>query len=119
MKKLNKGRFLRAKSQIYDNEFHVTSFPGRTQNYPPPFLLFTFPPTHSFYSNPLSLTSNPPTIRYGTVIETRYGKLHVKLDNSENLKNLKKIVGLTNITLIKNSDKKERKIDCVNIPLLF
>ena len=36
MKKLNKGRFLRAKSQIYDNEFHVTSFPGRTQNYPPP-----------------------------------------------------------------------------------
>ena len=71
---------------------------------PPPFLLFTFPPTHSFYSNPLSLTSNPPTIRYGTVIETRYGKLHVKLDNSENLKNLKKIVGLTNITLI---DKKQ------------
>ena len=107
MKKLNKGRFLRAKSQIYDNEFHVTSFPGRTQNYPrppPPLLLFIFPPTHSFYSNPLSLTSNPPTIRYGTVIETRYGKLHVKLDNSENLKNLKKIVGLTNITLI---DKKQ------------
>ena len=106
MKKLNKGRFLHAKSQIYDNEFHVTSFPGRTQNYPPPppFLLFTFPPTHSFYSNPLSLTSNPPTIRYGTVIETRYSKLHVKLDNSENLKNLKKIVGLKNITLI---DKKQ------------
>ena len=106
MKKLNKGRFLRAKSQIYDNEFLVTIFPGRAQNSPPPppFLLFTFPPTHSFYSNPLSLTSNPPTIRYGTVIETRYGKLHVKLDNSENLKNLKKIVGLTNITLI---DKKQ------------
>ena len=52
----------------------------------------------------LKITSNPPTIRYGTVIETRYGKLHVKLDNSENLKNLKKIVGLTNITLI---DKKQ------------
>ena len=70
----------------------------------PSFLLFTFPQTHSFYSNPLSLISNPPTIRHGAVTETRYGKLHVKLDNSENLKNLKKIVGLTSITLI---DKKQ------------
>ena len=43
MKKLNKGRFLRAKSQIYDNEFHVTSFPGRTQNYPPPPPFYCLP----------------------------------------------------------------------------
>ena len=27
MKKLNEGRFLHAKSQIYENEFHVPSFP--------------------------------------------------------------------------------------------
>ena len=65
----------------------------------PSFLLFTFPQTHSFYSNPLSLISNPPTIRHGTVTETRYGKLHVKLDNSENLKNLKKSSGLDKYNL--------------------
>ena len=34
MKKLNEGRFLHAKSQIYDNKFHVPSFPCCTQNYP-------------------------------------------------------------------------------------
>ena len=49
--------------------------------------LFTNPP---FYCNPPSLTSNLPTIRHGKAIETRDDKLHVKFDNSENLKNLKK-----------------------------
>ena len=30
MKKLNEGQFFHEKSQIYDNEFHVPSFPCRT-----------------------------------------------------------------------------------------
>ena len=57
-------------------------------------------PTPFIITRP-SLTSNPPTIRHGRVIETRDDKLHVKLDNSENLKNLKKTVDLTS-----NLDKK-------------
>ena len=47
-----------AKSQIYNNEFHVPSFPCRAQN-------------------------------------RRGDKLHVKLDNSKNFKNLKKTVDFT------------------------
>ena len=34
MKKLNKDQFLHARSQIYNSEHHVSSFPCHTQNYP-------------------------------------------------------------------------------------
>ena len=44
MKKLNEGRFFQAKSQIYDNEFHVPSFPCRTHFSFPYLLLLLFTP---------------------------------------------------------------------------
>ena len=47
-------------------------------------------------------------------------KLHVKLNNTENLKTLKKNSGLDKYPqLTKNIENKERRNDCVNIPLLF
>ena len=49
-----------------------------------------------------------------------YMKLHVKLNNTENLKTLKKNSGLDKYPqLTKNIENKERRNDCVNIPLLF
>ena len=90
MKKLNESQFLHVKSQIYDNEFHVPSFPFFYCS--PPSIKDSLPfhqPTPFIIISP-SLTSNPPTIRHGRVVETRDGKLHVKVDNSKNLKNRKK-----------------------------
>ena len=55
---------------------------------------------------PPLLTPNPSTIRHGRVRETRDDRLHVKLDDGENLKNLKKTVGLTS-NLEKNKNKRK------------
>ena len=44
MKKLNEGQFFHVKSQIYDNEFHVPSFPCRTHFSVPYPLLLLFTP---------------------------------------------------------------------------
>ena len=56
MKKFNEVRFLHSKLQIYDNEFHVPSFPCPYPKLPPPFIV------HSHLLKIVYLSTNPPLL---------------------------------------------------------